>query len=531
MSTPGGPTIKDEDCIDTGDEEEPETSDECVGAGIILEDIRVDDDAKIWDHIDVLLKQMKQDACRKIAKEWIKVVEPRKQTKFPYNGGVRKVESVTLYGDKNPGEFTAPPWWCSTQGWDAGIGCRHKEPDHQKKSGNAVLSSRLILVKHMLRKFRVAVLQESTKETNREIKPMSWIYLNEIYGLRRLQERYEDSEIDGSTIAHVRVPEMPPSSISKRGVTKSADSKTKESLEPLLPQMADIILTPSDIKGPEPESAFKSYPPRIPLDKESNELGLFNGADMAYDIPSSSLNQDGYANTSTSNNTPAFTLPENEDVMQFEYMRPFQSATKDESSLYPDFGHSSGVRNVRPWCASTDIDMQLCDSEFSRIGNAKAGNYLWNGVESASPHLDGASHGPPTKQATSFNSHHDYACESSTPSRPQERSMGNTLSNPSTMDMQTTPRPLDPASVYGHSHYRKTNLVHSTLDPRTLPFDDPLTLGSFIGDHPSQLSGPSRSSRLNGPAQQISRISTLGMSALAFLQLPAKAVQIRPLGD
>ena len=141
MSTPGGPTIKDESGTDTGNEEEPDDTDECIGVGIIVEDIRIDDDAKILDTIDVRLKQMNQNACKTIAKEWIKAIEPRKQSKHPYNGGASKAESISLYGDKNPGEFTKPPWWCSTQGWKTGEGCRHKEPDHQKKAGNAVSSS------------------------------------------------------------------------------------------------------------------------------------------------------------------------------------------------------------------------------------------------------------------------------------------------------------------------------------------------------------------------------------------------------
>ena len=140
MSTLDDPTIKNESDTDRGDEEEPDDTDEYVGAGIILEDIRIDDNVRISNIIDARLKQMRQDSCKKIAKEWIKAVEPRKQTKYPYNGGSSKEQSVSLYGKTNPGEFTRPPWWCSTQGWKEGEGCRHKEPDHQKKAGSVVSS-------------------------------------------------------------------------------------------------------------------------------------------------------------------------------------------------------------------------------------------------------------------------------------------------------------------------------------------------------------------------------------------------------
>lgn len=141
MSTLSDPSIKDESGTDAGDEQQPDDTDEYVGAGIILEDIRIDDEARIWNVIDARLKQMQQDACKKIAKEWIKFVEPGKQTKHPYNGGPSKEESIKLYGDKNQGELTKPSWWCSTEGWKEGAGCRHKEPDHQKRSGNAVSPS------------------------------------------------------------------------------------------------------------------------------------------------------------------------------------------------------------------------------------------------------------------------------------------------------------------------------------------------------------------------------------------------------
>ena len=141
MSTLSGMNIKDESGTDAVDEEKPHDIDEYVGETIILEDIRIDDDTGIWYVIDVRLKQMHQDACKMIAKEWIKFVEPQKQSKHPYNGGSRKQESIRLHGKKNQGELTKPSWWCSTEGWKEGTGCRHKEPDHLKKSGNAVSPS------------------------------------------------------------------------------------------------------------------------------------------------------------------------------------------------------------------------------------------------------------------------------------------------------------------------------------------------------------------------------------------------------
>lgn len=61
--------------------------------------------------------------CRAIAKSYIKLVEPRKQVHFPYNG--RKVISgVTQRVDP---EQTKPAWWPA--------GVLHREPDHLLKRG------------------------------------------------------------------------------------------------------------------------------------------------------------------------------------------------------------------------------------------------------------------------------------------------------------------------------------------------------------------------------------------------------------
>jgi hypothetical protein len=64
-----------------------------------------------------------QTNCRVLAKAYIKILEPRKQVNYPYNGrklvGGRKVQF-------DP-EETKPPWWPSL--------VRHHEPDHLPKVG------------------------------------------------------------------------------------------------------------------------------------------------------------------------------------------------------------------------------------------------------------------------------------------------------------------------------------------------------------------------------------------------------------
>lgn len=68
-------------------------------------------------------EEFQQLNCRSIAKSYIKLVEPRKQVHFPYNG------RTTIAGVPqrvNP-EMTKPGWWPA--------GVVHKEPDHLLKQG------------------------------------------------------------------------------------------------------------------------------------------------------------------------------------------------------------------------------------------------------------------------------------------------------------------------------------------------------------------------------------------------------------
>ena len=63
-------------------------------------------------------KDMQQSSCKIIGKAFVKLVEPKKQTNYPYTKGDEK----------------APPWWPPTTGED-NIKVRHKEPDHLLKPG------------------------------------------------------------------------------------------------------------------------------------------------------------------------------------------------------------------------------------------------------------------------------------------------------------------------------------------------------------------------------------------------------------
>ena len=61
--------------------------------------------------LETRFRQLQQLCCKIVAKAWIKVIEPKKQTRYPYNRG----------------EESKPEWWPDD--------VRHKEPDHLMKPG------------------------------------------------------------------------------------------------------------------------------------------------------------------------------------------------------------------------------------------------------------------------------------------------------------------------------------------------------------------------------------------------------------
>lgn len=74
-------------------------------------------------YYEKVFQNLQQTNCRVLAKAYIKLVEPRKQVNYPYNG--RKIVAGRTR-QLDPDE-TKPPWWPS--------GVSHREPDHLPKAG------------------------------------------------------------------------------------------------------------------------------------------------------------------------------------------------------------------------------------------------------------------------------------------------------------------------------------------------------------------------------------------------------------
>lgn len=85
--------------------------------------LRIGNETDIINYYKSTLKHFKQLNCRMLAKEFIKVIEPGKQVRHPYNGG--KPPAGSALGSTGDPEKTKPEWWP--------LSVMHREPDHLRK--------------------------------------------------------------------------------------------------------------------------------------------------------------------------------------------------------------------------------------------------------------------------------------------------------------------------------------------------------------------------------------------------------------
>lgn len=91
--------------------------------------LRVGNQDLLRRYYEKAFEDFQQLNCRAIAKSYIKLVEPRKQVHFPYNG--RKV--ISGVSQRVDPELTKPGWWPD--------GVLHREPDHLLKKGKMCSSA------------------------------------------------------------------------------------------------------------------------------------------------------------------------------------------------------------------------------------------------------------------------------------------------------------------------------------------------------------------------------------------------------
>ncbi|CCG82389.1 Ydr124wp-like protein [Taphrina deformans PYCC 5710] len=133
--------------------------------------LTIGDHEEVTGFLETRFRQLQQLVCKIVAKAWIKVIEPKKQTRYPYNKG----------------EDSKPAWWPED--------VRHKEPDHLKKI------ERITLLMTMLRCGKVPTnrLELATAEVAAFIPPDKINLLREIYRVGREEERFRCHEIPAET--------------------------------------------------------------------------------------------------------------------------------------------------------------------------------------------------------------------------------------------------------------------------------------------------------------------------------------------
>ncbi|KAL5347677.1 hypothetical protein ACLOAV_007086 [Pseudogymnoascus australis] len=208
--------------------------------------ITIGDDAARDDVYLQCLKDIQQNGCKVIGKAWVKLLEPKKQSTYPYTKGAQK----------------RPPWWPAVTGRN---NIRHKEPDHLHKR------ERIILLMHILglivsqdrngpaqqRKIDVSKLEKVTREAM-----ATWFgekpknaekrgFLTQLFRVLYKEECYRRGELDGSTAVCVN---------DVAGTTDDDDNDDDDEESELSPQQLHQAQPISPFLPTPPSSLSPSHP-------------------------------------------------------------------------------------------------------------------------------------------------------------------------------------------------------------------------------------------------------------------------------
>ncbi|KAJ5998482.1 hypothetical protein N7451_006292 [Penicillium sp. IBT 35674x] len=136
------------------------------------------------------LGKFHQTNCRALAKSYIKLIEPHKRTKYPYNGRV-VVSGKLLQLDS---EATKPPWWPS--------GVTHREPDRLTKAERIRLLVSIICDLRSSHQITAKKLRYADEAIRRQVTPPEQLQiLDEIYRVREEEEKY----LDGANYSRAKI--------------------------------------------------------------------------------------------------------------------------------------------------------------------------------------------------------------------------------------------------------------------------------------------------------------------------------------
>ncbi|CAI7677741.1 unnamed protein product [Penicillium pancosmium] len=196
--------------------------------------LRVGDRDTLRKYYAKAFEDFQQLNCRAIAKSYVKLVEPRKQVHFPYNG--RKV--ISGVSQRVDPELTKPGWWPE--------GVCHKEPDHLLKIHSHGITAEKLC--------------EAGQDVRRQITPASRLeVLDEIYFVRQMEEQFIDGEIDANTLIQVFHTQLPDSD-NQDGEGASSNQINRGTASDR--QAVPLSPATSDSSGPHSptNTSFNAYP-------------------------------------------------------------------------------------------------------------------------------------------------------------------------------------------------------------------------------------------------------------------------------
>ncbi|KAL4915964.1 hypothetical protein BDW62DRAFT_111787 [Aspergillus aurantiobrunneus] len=200
---------------------------------------------------------LQQTNCRILAKAYIKLVEPRKQVNYPYNG--RKI--VAGVPQQFDPEETKPVWWPA--------GVNHREPDHLRKPARIRLLIRILCELRESHSICVEKLKEADQSIRRQISPVDRLQvLDEIYQVREEEERYLNGLSDGQAVVSVSRVHLPDMADSQRpvypptGSIVEPDSTSREEIPGLEPLASVFPSSTANISFTQREVDTTSNPVR-----------------------------------------------------------------------------------------------------------------------------------------------------------------------------------------------------------------------------------------------------------------------------
>ncbi|CAG8072526.1 unnamed protein product [Penicillium nalgiovense] len=229
--------------------------------------ISITDRVLLRKYYEKAFQNLQQTNCRALAKAYIKLVEPRKQMVFPYNGRII-VAGVTQQLDP---EATKPPWWPRR--------VRHREPDHLLKEERIRLLIHILCELRASRRITARKLREADQAIRRHIFPAERLcILDEIYRVRREEEDFLEGKNDGQRpvwICRMNLPEA-------KGATFNHNEHNGERIpfdpaSPISNTTSARVKSCSNNNAPPVSFAPVSKIPDLPLDHPYDVQGHFPG--------------------------------------------------------------------------------------------------------------------------------------------------------------------------------------------------------------------------------------------------------------